>query len=92
MYNIAINKYVLYGMVVFSIIMLISIVLGFVAFIYHTKRMFDSIDKFNNQSLDKTNTYNNQIYKYNKNIKKCGIKRSSLFVSITKKIMNIFRD
>lgn len=70
MYTITINEYMLYGIVVFSIIIFVTIILGFIAYIYHTKRMFDSIDKFNNQTLDKANTYSKQINKYNKNLKK----------------------
>lgn len=92
MYNITINEFMFYGLVVFSIVILFTIVLVFIAHIYHIKRMYDFFDKINEQTLDKTITYSNQFYKFNKNIKKCGIKKCNFCVSMTKKLINKYRD
>ena len=92
MYIITINEYILYGIVVFAGVIFVTIILGFIAYIYHTKRMFDSIDKFNDQTLDKTNTYSKQINEYDKNVKRNGIKRRNMFVFKTKKNVDKFKD
>lgn len=91
MYNIFINQYTLYGIVILSIVILIAMILGFIAYMYHTKRKYDTIKKFNDQMMDKSNTYSNQIKKYNKIIKDCGIKCDSNLLATITKIVKVFK-
>lgn len=59
--------------IVITAILLIAL-MAFISFIYHTKRKFNSIDKYNELVAEKMKTYKSIQKQYNKNLYDSGIK------------------
>lgn len=70
------------------------IVLLFIAFIYYTKRKFDSINEYNKLVSDELNSYKENRKQYDKNLEESGIKTEKENGIIYKiiKITKIIRD
>ena len=87
MFNINIDKYIL-------ICILTLIVLLFIAFIYYTKRKFNSINEYNKLVSDELNSYKENRKQYDKNLEESGIKTEKENGIIYKiiKITKIIRD
>ena len=93
MLKISIDKYTLIGMMAIVFILLIAMILIFVAYMCHDKRKYESIDKFNEQSLNSFISYSDNLKKYNKNIEKSGVnyeKKSGL--KVWKTIINVLNE
>ncbi len=93
MFNINISNNTLYGIIAIATLFLIIAIIFFVAFIYHTKRKFDSINEYNKLVLDKLNSYKENQGQYKNNLEESGIKikKEKGIISKMNKIINMIR-
>lgn len=68
------------------ILLLISMIMLFISYIYHTKRKFDSIEKYNKLVADKLKTYKENQDQISKNIEDTGASAEKT----VKRILKIF--
>lgn len=71
MFKLIITQYTFLIIVALLLVLLISIMI-FISFIYHTKRKFDSIEKYNKLVVHKLNSYKENQDQINKNMKDIG--------------------
>jgi len=74
MFGININVNTLLAIAIIAFVVLTAFVLIFIAYMCHDKRKFKSIDKYNELTLDKAKTYNENLKEYKNNIEKSGVK------------------
>ena len=92
MFEISIDKYTLVGILSIAFILLIAMILIFIAFMCHDKRRYKSIDKYNEQTLSNSKSYNENLEEYNKNIERSGVnldKKSKL--NFRQSVINFFK-
>lgn len=73
MFVISIDQYTLIGIFIIALLILIIATYMFIAYIVHDKRKFNSIDKYNEFTMDKPKTYNDIRKDYDTNVKKSGV-------------------
>lgn len=81
------------GIFIIALLIFIIATYMFIAYILHDKRKFNSIDKYNEFTMDKPKTYNDIRKDYDTNIKKSGVaidKKKSRMKTL-KVIMNLFK-
>lgn len=93
MIKLDITKYTFFGIILLSLLIFLLGIMIFVAFIYHTKRKFDSILEYNKLISTKNNSYKQNKNKYYKNLKDSGIISKNEMKVILKiaKIINKFK-
>lgn len=76
----------MYSMNIYALIgVLFVTLLCFVAFMYYTKRKYDSIDRYYNLNTNKSNSYRDKKGEYEKNLEDLGVKSHN----IKKLILNV---
>lgn len=65
----------MYGINIYALVGISFVaLLLFIAFIYYTKRKYDSIDEYNRHVSNKSNSYKDNKKHYEKNLEDSGVK------------------
>ena len=94
MLKLDITTNTLIAIIILSTLLLLVFIIIFIAFTYHTKRKFDSIDKYNKLLSDKLCTYQENQKQYKNNLEDSGIEcknNAKKIFKIIKSTIDIFK-